>query len=274
MLKFILSAKTSVKLLGVAILLIFLHYVGIIRPIENLAIRILSPIQHQVYSVGSSFNNFYSGFGEKKEYKEDNDRLNEEVKNLTIENSQLRTLVKNEAEIDIQERFLQSTGLTAVPARVIGKNPEANLQAIIIDRGARHGISLDQAVITSEGVIVGKIYKVREHSSEAILVNDPKSNIAAIIQNEAESKGIVKGEHGISLKMELIPQNEKVTEGDVVVTSGIEPTIARGLIIGKVTRVETYPNEIFQTAFLQSLVRIDNLTSVSVLATPDYEDNL
>lgn len=268
MLKFIFSAKTSVKLLVAILLLIFLHYTRILLPVENLIIRIFAPVQHQVYVMGSGMNNFYSNISSNKDLKAENDRLMKEVQELTIENSQLSTLIQIEAETTIQERFLQDLGLEAVTARVIGKNPEANLQAIILDKGSKDGVRIDQPLITSEGVIIGKIEKVRPNSSEALLINDPRSKIAAVIQNENESKGFVVGDHGLSLKMELIPQNEQVSIGDVIVTSGLEPSIARGLVVGKITRVETEANGFFQTAFLQSLVKIDNLTIVSILKSP------
>lgn len=269
MLKFLLSTKTSVKVLAVIVLLIFLHYVNILTPVENLLIRVFAPVQHRVYSMGSSFNDFYSGLSVNKNLKEENIRLQEEVKNLTIENSQLSALIENEAEISVQQAFLESTGLEAVSARVIGKNPEANFQSIIIDKGSSSGIAIDQPLIASDGLLVGKISQVRNNSAEAILISDPRSKVAAIIQNENNSQGVVVGEHGLSLKMELIPQNEQVSVGDLAVTSGIESTIARGLIIGEVIRVETEPNGFFQTAFLQPLVKIDNLTVVSVLISPE-----
>ena len=268
MFKFLLSAKTSVKILVVVALLIFLHYIRILAPVENLLIRVFAPIQHQVYSLGASFNNFYSGFSSSKDLKEENTRLQEELRNLVIENSQLLTLIKNQSETSIQQAFLESIGLKAVSARVIGKNPEANFQSIIIDKGSQQGVSPDQPLITGSGLLVGKISQVRNNSAEAILINDSRSKVAAVIQNESGSQGVVVGEHGLSLKMELIPQNEKVSVGDLVVTSGIEPAVARGLIIGEVVRVETEPNGFFQTAFLQPLVKIDNLTVVSVLVSP------
>ena len=85
------------------------------------------------------------------------------------------------------------------------------------------------------------------------------------MENETKSQGVVIGEHGLSLKMELIGQNEVVKEGETVVTSGLEPTIPRGLVIGKISRVLAEPNSFFQTAFIQSLVKVDSLVVVSVL---------
>ena len=104
-----------------------------------------------------------------------------------------------------------------------------------------------------------------------LLIYDSYSRMAALIQNESQSKGIVMGEHGLSLKMELIPKNELIKENDIVVTSGLEQNIPQGLVIGKISRFLNEPNDFFQTAWLQSPIKVDNLIFVSVLISPAYD---
>lgn len=272
MFKFITSVKTSFILLAVVILLIFLHFTNVLLPIEGLVIKVISPIQHQVYILGTKFNDFYSGFSQAGNLEEKNYELQNEVRQLIIENSQLRTLIQETKEILIQESFLENTGYEAVSAKVVGKNPESSLQTLILNKGSKDGVREGQPIITADGVMVGKILQARSNSSEAILINDSRSKIAALIQNDSNSKGVVVGEHGLSLRMELIPQNEKVEEGNLVVTSGVESTIPKGLIIGKIIRIITEPNGYFQTAFLQPIIKIDNLTIVSILKAPAYDE--
>ena len=269
MLKFLKTRKLSVVLLAVIVLLIFLHYVGILKPIENLAIRMLAPVQYRVYSLGSNFNGFYSNFVTSRNLFEENKRLEEELKELTIADVQLRTQFEEIKAMASQRDFLESSGFQAVIARVIGKNPEPSRQVIILNKGSKDGIKVDFPLITDEGIIVGKISQIKSNSAEAVLINDSASRIAALVQNENNSQGIVMGEHGLSLKLELISQNEAIKEGDIVVTSGLEPAIPKGLIIGKISQVLTEPNSFFQTASIRPLVKIDNLTVVSVLIGPE-----
>ncbi len=271
MFKFLRSARLSAILLAVVVLLIFLHYAGVVKPIENLVARMLAPIQQQVYLLGTKFNSLYSNIYIGRDLVAENKRLTDENKGLLINNSQLKTQLQEVKEEKLQQDFLASTGLQAITARVIGKNPQPSLQAIILNKGSRDGVKVDFPLITADGVIIGKISQVKTNSSEAILVNDSRSRIASLVQNENNSKGVVVGEHGLSLKIELIPQNEKVQVGDIVVTSGLEPTIPRGLVVGKINRVTSEPNSFFQTAWLQSLTSINDLITVSILITPDYD---
>jgi len=248
-----------------------LHYIGILKPVEDLTIRILAPIQHRVYAVSTGINNFYSSFSVSKDLGVENKRLVEEIKKLTIDNVQLKTQLQEQGEFLVQNDFLTASGLEAITAKVIGKNPEPNLQSIILNKGSQDGLAVGFSLITADGIMVGKISKVKKNSAEAILINDSRSRIAAMVQNESEAKGVVIGEHGLSLKMELIPQSDLVQEDEIVVTSGLEPTVPRGLVIGRISRVISEPNSFFQTAWLQPLVRVENLTVVSILRQPSYD---
>lgn len=259
------NTKLSLSLLAVVVLLIFLHWMGILQPVENLLIRIFSPIQSRVYSIGININNLYLTVSGKNEPLRFNQELEEEIQRLTVANAQLQVQLEETEALLTQQKFISSLGLDSITARVIGQNPEPDIQAIILDKGSRHGVGLDMPLITENGIMVGKIFKVRSHSSEAILINDSASRVSAVIQNEARTRGVVVGEHGLSLTMKLIPQNEEVSVTDLVVTDGNEMTIPRGLVIGQVSRVTTEPNSLFQTVRVRSLIKVDKLTIVSIL---------
>ena len=265
MLKRLRTARVSVVLLIVALALIGLHALGVLGPVEGGLVRIISPLQYRVFSLGTAFNGWYQGLSVNSDLRTENSELATQVTELTIENAQLRTLISEHQALTLQLAFLERTGLRAVTAYAIGKNPEPNLQSIILNKGSADGLSIGAPLVVGDGIMVGKISMVALHSAEAILVNDSRSKVAVLIQNATESQGVVVGEHGLSMKVELIPQNELVKEHDAVVTSGLESGIARGLVVGTVSRVTTEPNGFFQTAQVSSLANLDALTVVSVL---------
>ncbi|MFA6321869.1 MAG: rod shape-determining protein MreC [Candidatus Buchananbacteria bacterium] len=271
MFKLLRKTKLSILLLAAAILLIFLHYTTILVPAENLLIRIISPLQARIYLFGSGINDLYSSRFNVSEIKSENEKLNQAVTQLTTENAGLKVKLEENLEQAKQCKFAQAAALESIPAMVIGKNPEPNLQSIILNKGEADGVAVGLPVISDSGIIVGKILYTKKNSSEAIIISDSRSQIAATILNESSSRGVVAGEHGLSLKMELIPKNEIVKEGDVVITSGTEAQIPRGLVIGKVSRIISEPNTFFQTAYLQSLVKLDSLTIVSVVKNQNHE---
>lgn len=259
------NVKLSLLLVVIVVLLIFLHIVGILRPVESLVVRIFSPVQTRVYTFGTNVNNLYLTVFGKNEPLRVNQELEQEIQRLTADNAQLKVKLEEVQALLVQEDFLNTFKLNSITARVIGQNPEPDIQAIILDKGSAGGVQVGMPLITDSGMMVGKILSVNPYSSEAILVNDSLSRISAVIQNEAASQGVVVGEHGLSLIMELVPQNEMVAVGDLVVTGGIEPSIPRGLVIGRVSRVVAEPNSLFQTVRVRSLVRVEKLVVVSII---------
>ena len=250
-------------------LLIFLHYLNVLLPAENLAIWLLAPIQQRVYAAGARINNLYFAVASQSELTKSNQRLEQEVANLTVANAELKTRLEESHELLLQNDFLARHDYTAIAARVIGKNLEPTRQAIILNKGRQDGVKVNLPVLASNGVIAGKISQVKANSSEAVLLYDSRSRIAALVQNDAKSKGVVFGEHGLSLKMNFLPQTEAVKIGQIAVTSGLEANIPAGLVIGKVQRVEAESNSFFQTAWLAPLIKLDDLTVVSILKSPN-----
>lgn len=269
MFKFLKQTRLSVILLAVMVLLIFLHYINILRPFENLAVWLLAPLQQRVYTGGTKINNIYAAIVNQQELLKANKQLEEEVAELTVANAELKTRLAEGEELLLQHNFLAARTMPAIIAQVIGKNPEPTLQAIILNKGSKDGVKVNLPVLALNGVIAGKIFKVKDKSAEAILLNDSRSRIAAMVQNDAKSKGVVAGEHSLSLKMELLPQTETIKAGQIVVTSGLEANIPAGLVIGKIRRVQAESSSFFQTAWLSPLIKLDNLIVVSILKNPD-----
>ena len=89
--------------------------------------------------------------------------------------------------------------------------------------------------------------------------------VAATVANSDQTTGIVRGERGLSLKMELIPQNEVISGGDVIITSGLETGTPRGLVIGTIDSVIKESRSPFQTAIIRSPVNFGNLDYVLVI---------
>lgn len=253
-------------ILAVMLLLIFLHRAGILSPIENIVLAVFSPVQRTVYGSGTRLNNSYQSILMFGDTAKENNELRDTVRRLTEENVQLRALFSDQQALALQERFLTTTGYQYISAHIIGKNPEANFQAIIIDRGGKDGIGAGMPVVVGAGVMIGTILNADDYTSQVLMINDSRSRIASVLENEQSSQGVVIGEHGLSLKMELIPQGDTVKIGSTVVTSGLELMIPRGLVLGEVSRVEVEPTSLFQTAYLKPFVKNDSLTVVSVIS--------
>ncbi len=138
-------------------------------------------------------------------------------------------------------------------------------RSIIIDRGESDGLEKGLVVIDDKGVVVGKIVATKGKIAQVLLTNNPECKLAAKILNDANTSGITEGELGLTISMGFIPQTNEIRVNDIVVTSGLEEAIPRGLVIGRVTAVARESNELWQRALLEPLSDPNSLIIVSVL---------
>jgi len=89
--------------------------------------------------------------------------------------------------------------------------------------------------------------------------------LAATIYGEDKTNGIIQGELGLTTKMKFIPLLKKIKIDDLVVTSGLEANIPKGLVVGKVSVVNKENNGIWQEAIVTPLDSIEYLSVVSVI---------
>ena len=189
----------------------------------------------------------------------DASRLAAQLHDAQTQNAQLlkrvadaQSQIASVAASDRLRTLLTPLNHTTVLASVIGYSPDPGVQSVTIDRGTSDGLLVGMAVVSDAGVVVGKVVNVGASTSSVILLSDSQSSILARINSTAHSPGVVKGDQGVSLRMELIPKNDTVAVGDTVVTSGSEDRIPPDLPIGTIQDVATRPGDVFQNAKVQS----------------------
>jgi len=250
-------------------LLVFLHGLGILNPLENFLLFLIKPISGNFYSLGSTFNSNYQDRQNKESLSSRLEELTQEVARLTVDNSHFREVEEENKKLRSQLNFFSSNNFQSLPSTIIAQ--EAALQAgeenrdVIIDKGENDGVRVGLGVVGETGVIIGKVIETKKTTSKVCLTTRPDCKLAAMIQNTDRTQGITDGDLGLTIKMEYIPQLEKISSGDTVITSGLGGNIPRGLVIGRVSSVYSESNEVWQEASIDPLVNFNNLTVVSVI---------
>ena len=263
--KFKRNGKIYLAAGAIVMLLVFFNFIGWLNPIKTLARNLFTPVFVKTNDINIKVGEEYEFFKDRDSFftaynacrlENANNTVNEAlVKSLRDENLELREILK----------FKEKSTVTTTLARVIGKNIEQTDQAMIIDRGLDDGVSVGQPVIVGEGIIIGKITEAENDTAIIRLINDSQSKIAGTVLDTDKSLGVVEGGYGLSVKMNFIPRNETIKVGDIVVTSGLESGIPRGLVIGTVTAIENETYQPFQAALLTPGVELDKLSIVAVL---------
>jgi len=256
-------------IIAAILLLIFLHYTGILSPLENLFIKIISPLQSQVYSLSSGIREkAIENETASQDIKQENQELKSKIEQLTVENAELKILEEENKNLEEQLKLVTELGYQYISCRVVSKEIDISSNILILNCGSNHGIKKGQSVVVHPGIIVGKIIEAKPTLSRLLLITSSNSKTAATILNQEKTLGIVTGEKDSSIKMELIPTQAQVNENDIVVTSGLENFVPEGLIIGQVSSIALQANNFFQTAVLKPLINYETIKIVSVIILP------
>lgn len=249
----------------VVVLLVFFHSLGWLSPLEDAFVRLSKPSMSFFYGLGLKFRQFYEGQTDRRDLNEVVKDLSQKTETLTFENSRLKMVEEENKSLRQYLKFTTGKTNHYVMANVIAGG-EINLvnQAVTIDKGSRQGLANGLAILNSQGQVVGKIISTSDETSSICLINQNECQFAASILNENKTIGIVKGDLGLVSKMDFIPQTEMVKPGEIVVTSGLEKNIARGLVLGQITSVNKENNALWQTAKVESLANLHDIAIVSV----------
>jgi len=255
--------------LAVIGLLIFLHFIGILRPIEGFLVGLTNPISEFFHKSGSGISSIYGQQVDKRDHNLIIAELQKENRELLAENARLVTVEEENEYLRNQIEFRKNNNYKYVLAEIISRNDLMNNsseeKSIIINKGSNDNLGNGMVLIDSEGVVIGKIIETRENVSKACLSIDRQCKFASAIQNVDRTSGVVEGELGLTIKMDYIPQTEILEEDDIVVTSGLEENIPRGLVLGKVSEVIRDNNSLWQKAVIEPLVDFNDLTLISVV---------
>lgn len=230
--------------------------------------KIFNPVSSVFYSWGNGIREVYmekiGGDKTLEELKKENENLRLEKQKLLKENAELKILVKENESLKKELGFKKERGYNTVSARVVSRDlllPDT----LVIDKGTADGLRDGLPVVADEGVIVGKIIKAGEESSTALLLTNTQSKLAVMSLDNQEINGILRGEHGLSLRMDMIPKNKAINRGEIIVTSGIESNVPPGLLVGVIEQVTNLSGELFQSASLSPLVNYHNIKFVLVI---------
>jgi rod shape-determining protein MreC len=194
----------------------------------------------------------------------ENAQLNQKVDELSFENARLQSAKNENITLRRALNFIEEQKYDTIPAEVKTQDPTGFSQTVIIDKGEADGITLGQSAIVSPGLLVGRITKTYRNTSEITLITDPTMTINGEI-SDSGARGLVKGEHGISLVLDLVTQNEVIKTGDKIITSGLSGDFPRGLLVGEINSIKSSSSELFQQAFVAPIADLKNLRLVFIV---------
>ncbi len=268
----IAKKNITITISTIITLVILLHILGILSPLEELLRRISYPISDKIYTLSVSIEGEEQQFSSVEELRAAYTNISHKYRDQQVINAEVALLQEENKQLREQLSFFQQNTLSHTGADVIGKNIEPLSRSIILNKGYEHGVQEGDAVIVNNGIFVGVVMKSNQRTSIVRLINDNQSTIGATVINKEQSIGLIEGGFGVSVRMKFIPQNELISIGDIIVTSGLNDSIPKGLAIGTIEIVEKEVYQPFQEAIVTPLVDLDKITVVSIITSPSYDE--
>lgn len=244
------------------------HSVPLIR---YWAAAVVTPLERGGTWITSGFGNVWKGYVGLRNARTENENMRAEMQRLQLRNQELESQNAEALRLASLLNFHDAhTETQMLAAEVIGSSSDPYSHTLFINRGEKDRVKMNQAVITPEGVI-GKIVEVFPHSAQVQLINDPNSGVGALFST-TRTHGVVRGSGEPNPHMEYVANEEKVTQGELVVTSGEDRIFPKDLLIGTVE--SSKPSSTFQTITVKPSARLDRLEDVIVLLSQhDLEAN-
>lgn len=170
------------------------------------------------------------------ELTKENEELSKRIYDLLAQESKITSLEEENNELRQMLDFRMRTDYKTVVVKVLSRTPAILGQGLVIDRGLGDGIRENQAAISAEGVLIGKVSKVEPGRSFIVLTSDPKSKVAGV-SAKTRIEGIISGVKGISLSYDFVSYAAALQKGELILTSGLEDDIPPGILIGQVREV-------------------------------------
>ncbi len=238
---------------------------GDVRLIRVWAVDAIDPFQRSLRGITDISLGAWRTYRSLLRAQQENQELHTQ---LVSAQSQIQQLSEQGAEslrLRALLEFKNQLPFQTVAAEVIASSPGENSNAIFIGKGADEGLTSDLAVITPEGV-VGKTIAVFSHSSQVLLLTDPSSGVGVMLE-KTRVQGVLKGDSQNLCLIRYIMNEQPVSSGEAILTSGLDQTYPKGLRVGTVVR--TSAGNIYKNVEVKPTVDLNRLETVLVVLKPN-----
>lgn len=264
-----LTALIAVVLCLLIILTVSYVHKGSSSPLGRLINSGIVKIQEPLSGAGrgvskglSSIFSFRSVAKENEELKEEISRLQQQIIELEfsqLELSELRELSGALNYVSVEQTYHRVT------ADVISLDGSNWFNIFTINKGANQGVARDSIVINGDG-LVGRVLEVGDNWAKVIGIIDESCNVSFKIFRDQGLNylGVMDGDGMGGLEGYMLDPEAKISEGDLLITSGIGLYPA-GITLGKISEVVSDADSLLTQIKIQPSVNFRDIEKVLVI---------
>ena len=252
----------AIVLVAAALLLLALGQQGQLGQLQNLLSTVLTPLQEGLAEMAPVIP--VDEQVAPQALLDRNTTLVAENARLRSEAVRLREAVTERdmlAELlDFKRENYEHTYLTA---EVIGRDPSAFLQFLILNKGTTSGVQRGMPVVTGAG-LAGVISEATPRASKVLMVNSAQMAVNVRLQ-ESRATGVLFGQVSSDLRLRFVPLDADLSAGNLAVTSGLGGTLPADIPVGEVASVRRRAYDVFQEAEVLPMVDFSRLELVLII---------
>ena len=235
---------------------------------------VLTPLRSGLNAMTGYVEQMYSYMFRYEALKAENEELKQRIAEMEDDartaDALRRENERYKAALDLKEG---REDFVLVDADVISWDSTDWTSSFTINRGEKHGISVDMCAITANGEVVGLVTEVGSNYAVVKTVLDSSLEISATIAssgyNGMVQGGYAAGEEGM-LHMNYLPTDSIIRNRDQVITSG-STLYPRDLILGYVVDAGFDETGVAKFAVLEPATDFGSLEQVFVLTQFEAE---
>ncbi|MBW6440869.1 rod shape-determining protein MreC [Patescibacteria group bacterium] len=251
-----------------SLLLIFLNSVGHLNSPKNYFIYVINSISNSFQISSNNFNDVLNTLSKIDKLKKENSDLRENNLNIKYELSNLKEIKRENDLLKEQLGFANSICSLGgcfnwTMGRITSRESNNFGKSIVINLGKKYDVEEGFSVVAAGGLLIGKVVEVFDDFSKVMLITDSNSSINAIAQ-DTRANGVIQGSYGTGVRLEMINQVENLVVGDLVITSGLDENIPKGLILGKISTIKESPNQVFKSADIDLFIDLNHIEEIFI----------
>ena len=176
-----------------------------------------TPIQKAVSAVTQPVIGFFEGISDLVGLRDENQYLRSQLAEVERQLTETEELQRRVEELEAIAGIEPPGELDSVIAEVLASGVSDFNHLRVIDKGRKHGITVDMPVI-DEGGLVGRVVSVTDGAARVRLITDPTMVVAVRVERTGET-GFVTGRGSGAMSLEMFNTDAVLVEGDLLVTA-------------------------------------------------------
>ena len=239
------------------------------RPLNTVVGYVIVPFQRGISRMGGWLSSRSEELVQIRTLLDENARLRDEIAALTEENTLLQ---QDKYELNRMRELValddQYGEYDKVGARIIGRDSGNWYSSFVIDKGADDGLTVDMNVIAGGG-LVGRITSIGPNWARVTSIISDNVNVSAMTLSTEDNLTVtgdlkLMADNCITFS-QLVDSQNKVAEGDKVVTSDISDKYLPNILIGYINTISKDNNNLTKSGLITPAVDFEHLSEVLVI---------